>query len=188
MATFSDIDLMEKGIPAPKDPESIDPTKVDTTDFDPTEVDILKPHYDPTLKIIQTIYDRNKKITQEELINQAKNEFKTQFPRTVIGDDQIPEDVLKDQIPEDVLKAFVKYIVISSVLRNEPEHKITKEQREEAEHELNARLLEARLRHFSKGGKRKKRTRKRKIHKKKSHKKKSKTHRKKHHKKTHHKY
>jgi hypothetical protein len=175
MATFSDIDLMEKGIAAPKDPGSIDPTKVDTTDFDPTEVDILKPHYNPTLKIIQTIYDRNKKITQEELIKQAK----TQFSHTVTGD---------DQIPEDVLTAFVKYIVISSVLRNEPEHKITKEQREEAEHELNARLLEARLRHFSKGGKRKKRTRKRKIHKKKSHKKKSKTHRKKHHKKTHHKY
>jgi hypothetical protein len=175
MATFSDIDLMEKGILAPKDPGSIDPTKVDTADFEPTEADILKPHYNPTLKIIQTIYDRNKKITQEELIKQAK----TQFSHTVTGD---------DQIPEDVLTAFVKYIVISSVLRNEPEHKITKEQREEAEHELNARLLEARLRHFSKGGKRKKRTRKRKIHKKKSHKKKSKTHRKKHHKKTHHKY
>jgi hypothetical protein len=174
MATFSDIDLMEKGIPAPKDPGSIDPTKVNTTDFEPTEADILKPHYNPTLKIIKTIYDRNKKIPQEELIKQAKKEFKTQFPHTVTGD---------DQIPEDVLKAFVKYIVISSVLRNEPERKITKAQREEAERELDGILLEARLRHFSKGGKRKKRTRKRKIHKKKS-----KTHRKKHHKKTHHKY
>tara|TARA_Y100000992_G_scaffold285479_1_gene236468 strand:- start:608 stop:1168 length:561 start_codon:yes stop_codon:yes gene_type:complete len=186
MAAFDDLkyELMEEGMPSvtrvtPKDPGSIDPTIVDTSQFEPTEVDILQPHYEPMYAIVKKKYDSNNKIPQEQLIRHAKKEFKTQFPHTVRGD---------EQIPEDVLNAFVKYIVIASVLRSDPERQITQLQIKEAERVLDGVLLEAKLRHFSKGGKRKKRTRKRKIHKKKSHKKKSKTHRKKHHKKTHHKY
>jgi hypothetical protein len=159
-----------------KNPElNIEPPIVDKSNFEPTEADILKLHYKATYGIIKKIYDSNNKIPQEELVKQAKDQFLKQFP--------------DEQIPEDVLKAFVKYIVISSVLRNDPERKITEDHLKEAEQGLRISLAEAGELSFSEeGGKRKKRTRKRKIHKKKSHKKKSKTHRKKHHKKTHRKY